>query len=187
MQNTTQLCTERLFLRGISPSSIHELFSTKTKTEIISFFGVDELGYEHYKNMHENGMETNRLSLFVFLLIDKQTNLPIGECGFHTWNNTHRRAELFYTLRTDVYKQKGYMTEALKVVLEYGFTKMKLHRIQALVGAENTASIKLLQRYNFVKEGIMREDYCVDGMNEDSTCYSLLKREWDSSEALRLD
>lgn len=170
--------TERLLLKGITPALIHELFRTKTKEEIMQFFNIGEEGYNHYQTMHEKGMETHRLSLFFFLLIDKQTNTPLGDCGFHTWNPTHRRAEVFYAMRNDVVKQKGYMTEALKEVLQYGFTELNLHRIEALVANDNTPSIKLLQRYGFTKEGTMREDYVVNGRNEDSDCYSLLKHEW---------
>ncbi|MFT3980083.1 MAG: GNAT family protein [Ferruginibacter sp.] len=175
----SQLSTSRLILKGIDPPFIKTLFSNKTKEEIMAFFGFGEQGYMHYKYMYEGGMETFRLSLFVFLLVDKQSNEPIGECGYHTLNRTHRRAEVFYNMTNEDYKQKGYMTEALEAVLEYGFTELGLHRVEALVAADNTASLKLLRRYGFSFEGTMREDYCVNGVNEDSDCYSLLKKEWE--------
>ena len=174
-----EISTERLLLKGITPALIHELFRNKTKDEIIQYFGIDEDMFGHYKNMHEMGMETHRISLFVFLLINKETMLPIGDCGFHTLNMTHRRAELFYTLRRDADKRKGYMTEALPRVLDYGFTELGLHRLEALTAHWNIPSVKLLLRYGFTKEGTMREDYVVNGKNEDSDCYSLLKWEWD--------
>ncbi len=129
------LHTERLLLKGITPAIIHEFFNTKEKAEIMQFFGFDEAAYEHCKSMHEMGMETHRLSLFSFLIINKQNNQPIGQCGFHTWNSTHRRAELFYHLINDSDKQKGYMTEVLARVLDYGFSDLNLHRIEALVGS----------------------------------------------------
>ena len=174
----TSISTKRLLLKSVTPALIHEQFNTKTKAEIMTFFGLDETSFLHYKSMHEGGMETHRLSLFFFLIHDKATNLPIGECGFHTLNKSHCRAELFYSLRKDSYKQKGLMTEALVEVLDFGFNKMELHRIEALVASWNTPSVKLLQRYGFTKEGTMREDYVVDGKHEDSDCYSLLKWEW---------
>lgn len=179
--NQIELQTERLLLKSITPAIIHELFTTKTKEEIMAYFGIDEVGFQHYKDIHEKGVETHRLSIFVFLLMDKETNVPIGECGFHTWNATHRRAEVFYVMRNEAFKQKGLMSEALKEVLNYGFTELELHRIQALIAAENQPSLKLLQRYGFSFEGTMREDYVVDGKNEDSECYSLLKWEWENS------
>ena len=71
------------------------------------------------------------------------------------------------------------MTEALKEVIDYGFKKLNLHRIQAMVDDSNIPSVKLLNRFGFKKEGTMREDYVVDGKNEDSDCYSLLRYEWN--------
>ena len=172
--------TDRLLLKGISPRVIHDLFLTSTEDEIKAFLGVDEKGYLHYKEMHEQGMETHRHSLFFFLVIEKITNEPAGECGFHTWNSTHRRAELFYLLRDDARKGKGYMKEALPAVIRHGFEFMRLHRIEALVGEHNEPSLKLLKGQDFRFEGIMREDYVVNGKSEDSHCYSLLKHEWQA-------
>ncbi len=179
MTNQIEIITPRLLLKSITPAIIHEFFNTKSKEDIISYFDFDEASYEHLKNMHEKGMETHRISLFYFLLIDKESNQTIGECGFHTWNKSHNRTELFYNMRNDNVKQKGYMTEALETVLAFGFTSLNLHRIEALIAAENEPSLRLLLRYGFTKEGTMREDYVVNGKNEDSDCYSLLKWEWE--------
>lgn len=173
-----ELETERLILKGIVPATIHELFRTRSKEELLQFFGPDETVYERFKGMHEHGMETHRLSLFSFLLVDKESGETIGDCGYHTLNKLHRRAEMGYGLRLEKDKQKGYMTEAMRAILDYGFEELGLHRVEALVAKYNTPSIRLLQRYGFSFEGTMREDYVVNGKNDDSDCYSLLKWEW---------
>ncbi|MGV3697560.1 GNAT family N-acetyltransferase [Flavobacterium sp.] len=183
MINQIQIETPRLILKSITPKLIHELFNTKTKEEIKSYFGFDDNGFEHYRDMHEKGMETHRISIFLFLLVDRQTNLPIGECGFHTWAASHNRAEVFYNMRDENAKRKGLMTEALEAVLKFGFTELKLHRVEALIADGNEPSKRLLLRYGFSKEGTMREDYVVNGINEDSDCYSLLKWEWEKNQA----
>ncbi|HTN46643.1 MAG TPA: GNAT family protein [Flavipsychrobacter sp.] len=174
-----ELETERLILKGIIPATIHELFRTRSGEELLQFFGGDEAVLERFKGMHEYGMETHRISLFSFMLVNKETGETIGDCGYHTLNKLHRRAELGYGLRLETNKQKGYMTEALGCILDYGFTQLGLHRVEALVAKYNTPSIKLLQRYGFSFEGTMREDYVVNGKNDDSDCYSLLKWEWE--------
>lgn len=176
--NKYDLHTSRLLIKCITPIQIHELFETLSKEDIKSFFGCDDDTYLFFKEMHEKGMETHRISLRVFLLISKDTQQTIGECGFHTWNASHRRAELYYAMRNEKYMNLGYMKEALVEVLKYGFTEMNLHRIQALIDDANTPSKKLLHHFGFVFEGTLREDYSVDGKNEDSECYSLLKTEW---------
>ncbi len=178
MEHLLILNTDRVVLKSINPAFIHAIFDSRSKEEIMNFFGCDEGGYERYKDMHERGMETNRLSLFSFLLVDKATNRPLGECGFHTWNATHRRAELFYVILKEEDRRKGYMTEVLPHVLTAGFNSLNLHRIEALVGEENTPSVRLLKNHGFTFEGTMREDYVIDGISYDSQCYSLLKHEW---------
>ena len=53
---------------------------------------------------------------------------------------------------------------------------MKLHRIEALVADWNIASVKLLLKNNFIKEGTLKEHYLVDGVFEDSDCYALINK-----------
>lgn len=172
--------TERLQLLGHNPEIVKALFQSKTKEEIQAHFAYSDQQFALLQSMVEKGMETNRISLFFFLLIDKKTSQPIGECGFHSWNATHRRAELFYWLNADEVKQQGFMSEALTAVIRYGFEELNLHRIQGMVAPYNTPSVRLLMKNGFKFEGTAREDYVVDGKNEDSDCYSLLKHEWNS-------
>ncbi|WP_300570407.1 GNAT family protein [Flavobacterium sp.] len=181
MEGQIEIITPRLILKSITPSIIHSLFEEKSKEDIIAFFEADENAYNHLKNMHEKGMETHRISMFYFLLFDKESNRVIGECGFHSWNKTHNRAELFYSLRNETDKRKGLITEAVIKVLDFGFNQLELHRIEALTAIWNIASIKVLEHFGFTKEGTMREDYIVDGKNENSECYSLLKWEWEKN------
>ena len=179
MSSQIEIHTPRLLLKTITPALVKKLFSNKSKADIIEFFAATEEGYNHLSDMNENGMETHRISFFYFLLIEKDRNRPIGECGYHTWNRTHRRADLFYSLRTDGDKKKGYMTEALGEVLGYGFDKLGLHRVAAMTAIGNEPSLRLLHNFGFTREGTLREDYVVNGKNEDSECYSLLKWEWE--------
>ncbi len=175
------LHTDRLTLKPITPAVVHKCFEDKSKDEIISFYGFDEEGYEKLKKMHLGGMETYNLSLFFFLLISNENNSPVGQCGFHTWNKVHHRAELFYYLYDDTHKQKRYMSEALPLILDFGFAELKLNRIEALVASWNGASLKLLQNNGFVFEGTMRKDYLHNEQFEDSDCYSLLKADRDKT------
>jgi ribosomal-protein-alanine N-acetyltransferase len=180
MNDITEIQTARMILKPVTPAIVSNLFETQSPDEIKSFFQIEKEEFENLKLMNDHGMESFRISLYYFLLIDKTSNEIIGECGFHTWNVFHGRADIFYKLKSDDIKQKGYMKEALFKVLEYGFENLDLHRIQALVADNNIPSLKLLERFGFQKEGRLREDYLVNGIYEDSECYSLLKREWEA-------
>ena len=171
--------TDRLVLESITPNIINYLFENKSEIEIKTYFGIDEQRFLHLNEMYKKGTEMNNISLFYFLLIEKESQLPVGECGFHTWNLKHRRADVFYNMYNPLFKRKGLMKEALNRILNYGFLELNLHRVQAFVDKQNTPSVKLLQHFTFLKEGTAREDYKVNGTNEDSECYSLLKWEWE--------
>nr|WP_313897340.1 GNAT family protein [Bacillus cereus group sp. BfR-BA-01380] len=58
---------------------------------------------------------------------------------------------------------KGYMTEAVKLVVSYAFDELKLHRIEAGVMPHNIGSIKVLEKSGFHKEGIARENVKING------------------------
>lgn len=66
------------------------------------------------------------------------------------------------------------MKEALKPVLQYAFTKMNLHSIEANINPDNIASAALLESCGFIKEAYHKENYYYDGVFYDSVIYSKL-------------
>ncbi|MEM5774241.1 MAG: GNAT family N-acetyltransferase, partial [Anaerolineaceae bacterium] len=88
-------------------------------------------------------------------LVRKADGQVIGTCGFHKWDRAHFRAEIGYDLAPDCWGQ-GYMTEALRAALNSGFSRMNLHRIDAVVHVENDGSNRLLRRLGFQLEGVLR-------------------------------
>jgi [ribosomal protein S5]-alanine N-acetyltransferase len=110
--------------------------------------------------------------------VEKQSNTIIGNCGFHTWNPQHHRAEIGYAMNSDEFKNKGFMKETLEKIIEFGFQDMDLNRIEALISENNIPSRKLLDYFGFTKEGVMRGHYLVGEVFEDSVSYSLLKSEY---------
>lgn len=174
-----ELHTERLRLRLYTSEVANHVFTTMADDEIITFLGLESVEVlAREKEKLSLGLTTYNRTFANFHLIDKQTDAIIGGCGFHTWAPDHRRAEIGYALHNDGYKQKGLMTEALRAILDYGFTVMNLHRVEALTDTENAASQKLLDNFGFVKEGVLRQHYVVDGIPSDSVAYSLLSNEF---------
>lgn len=175
-----KLTTDRLILRILTPEVYDFIFKTYSTEEQMKFLGLSsakDLTTE--KNKHTKGFSMYNKTMVGFHLIDKASQKVIGLCGFHTWYIDHHRAEIGYSLYDDAFKQKGLMSEALPPIIEYGFVTMNLHRIEALVATYNIPSLKLLNKFNFKKEGVLREHYFVNDQMEDSVVFSLLKHEWD--------
>lgn len=66
------------------------------------------------------------------------------------------------------------MKEALNAVIDYAFTTMNLHSIEANINPDNTASGALLESGGFVKEAHHKENFYFDGVFYDSIIYSKL-------------
>lgn len=173
--NFETLETERLILRKLSPEDFKYVFDNYSKEESMVFFGFQtEEEFQTGKQKSDKGYATHNRSIAFFQLIDKTSNTVIGACGFHNWYFDHRRAEIGYNMINDSYKNQGFMTEALEKIIDYGFTKMNLHRIEALVGTENIPSLKLMEKFNFTKEGVLKEHYFINNKFEDSVIFSRL-------------
>ena len=80
----------------------------------------------------------------------------VGLIGLARWDPYHSRAEIGYDLRRDHWG-RGVATDALKAVLTFGFTRLRLHRVEAQTIADNQASVRLLRRAGFTLEGVRRE------------------------------
>lgn len=78
------------------------------------------------------------------------------------------------------FQGRGYGTSAVALLVEKIFHETTLHRIYALVSVENVASLRLLERLGFTREGVMREHYLIQGRRVDEVMYGLLRREWDA-------
>jgi ribosomal-protein-alanine N-acetyltransferase len=173
--------TERMLLKAFTPEVYHYTFTTMNDKEIMLFFGHQtdkELQVE--KERFTKGMTTFNKSFLFFQLRDEISDTYLGWCGYHTWYTTHDRAELFYMLMDEKQRRKGLISEALSAVLKYGFDQMKLERIEAFVGEQNIASLATLKRFNFKQEGVFRKHYKIDGENQDSLAFGLLKSEFQS-------
>ncbi|MFC8687468.1 GNAT family N-acetyltransferase [Brevibacillus porteri] len=72
---------------------------------------------------------------------------------------------------------KGYMTEAVKLVVDYAFETLGLHRLEAGVMPHNIGSIKVLLKAGFHKEGIAKKNVNINGRWEDHQTLAIVKEE----------
>ncbi len=97
----------------------------------------------------------------------------IGNIGLHRIVKEHHRAEIGYML-APAFWNKGIASEAIEAIINYGFTKLNLHSIEALLDANNVSSKKLLTKFNFVKEAYFKENYLFEGKFIDTEVCSLI-------------
>jgi ribosomal-protein-alanine N-acetyltransferase len=74
------------------------------------------------------------------------------------------------------YARQGYMTAAVRTLVPFAFSTLKLHRIEAACIPENAASVRLLEKTGFVREGFAREYLCINGIWQDHLLYAQVRQ-----------
>lgn len=76
------------------------------------------------------------------------------------------------------YSKRGYMTEAMELMLRHAFERLRLHRIEANVQPENSPSLALVKRAGFIREGYSRRYLKVCGRWRDHERWAILGEDW---------
>lgn len=170
--------TERLKLRKLHSHDAGDVFEYASVSEVARYVSwvphrtiADTKSFlKHILIQYEKGVPTS------WGIVLKENNKLIGTGGYHWWSTEHSKAELGYVI-SDKYWNKGYMTEALKKIIEFGFEKMDLQRIEARCCIENTASERVMQKCGMKLEGILRSSLYIKGEFRDFKYFSILKSE----------
>lgn len=119
---------------------------------------------------------------YAFLIFHNDTHQLIGGINI---NNLCRGAAQYASLGYWLdYKHQGagYMTEALRLVINYAFSELRLHRLHASCLPHNKASIKVLQRLGFAKEGFAKNYLEIGGNWQDHALYGLVADDWQQKQ-----
>ena len=106
----------------------------------------------------------------------------VGTVTLRYITTVHQRAEIGFALGS-AHQGKGLAREALALVLDHAFGPMGLFRIEADVDPRNSASLGLLERLGFRREGLLRSRFLVGGERCDSVILGLHRDEWSGAAA----
>ena len=160
-----KLETSRLYLRPFKPSDIIETYLKALND--ISIIGQTESRHKKWdkKSATDFVKSASTKTSKIFGVFIKETHKPIGNIRIFNIHSIHMRAELSFLFYDKQEWSKGYGTEALEALLNYGFNELNLHRIVADYYATNTASEKVFGKLEFIVEGVFK-DHFVNENNE---------------------
>ncbi len=167
-------------LRMIRPEDAEDLFAIFGDSEVMRYWSTPALeDLQAARDLAHEVLEGfDSRSLFQWGLVRPEDDRVIGTGTLCNLDVQNRRAELGYALARSEWG-RGVMSRVLPVLLRFGFETLDLHRIEADVDPRNPASIRLLERLGFKKEGYRRESYILNGEIQDAVNYGLLKREFE--------
>jgi RimJ/RimL family protein N-acetyltransferase len=180
------LTTERLRIRWLEASDVPSLFEIFSNADVTRYWGsprlVDESGARDLLDEIHGFFRAHTLYQWGIALASEDR--VIGTCTLAALDKRNRRAELGFALDRAQWKN-GYVAEALPKLFDFAFGELRLHRLEADVDPRNLASIRVVERLGFQREGYLRQRWlCHDGP-QDTVFYGLLASEWrdESSEA----
>lgn len=169
------LHTERLSLIEIQQGHLSDIFKLFGDEEVTQFYNLLPLKEKQEGQKLLDWFQSRyqeSLGIRWGIALKGKSNI-IGTVGFNNYTKNHR-ANLGYDLQKE-YWNNGYITEALKAIIDFGFNNLEINRIEAEVMQGNIASEKVLEKLGFKNEGILRQWMYWNGNHYDMTMFSLLK------------
>ncbi|HJB26713.1 MAG TPA: GNAT family N-acetyltransferase [Firmicutes bacterium] len=114
---------------------------------------------------------------YQFAIVKRENNTLIGNCGIESISHVHRTAEVGLFIGEEENRGKGYGTQALELLVDYGFQVLNLHSLMLRVYSFNERAIACYQKVGFREFGRRRQCYYLNGTYYDSIHMDLLKQE----------
>jgi len=182
-----RLETSRLLLREAKPADRDGLFAMYADEEVMRYMPLDpfesveeaddELGWHARIFREGTGIR--------WMLEDRDSGAFVGTCGFLGIEREHNRMEIGYDL-APAFWGRGLMPEAVHAALGFGFGPLGANKIEARVDPGNAASIRLMDKLGFTREGLLRQHEYEKGRYVDLAAYSMLKSEYEPNPVLSL-
>ena len=175
---------ERVLLRPVKRSDISYFLKWFNDPEILQYVGLHLPMTEMSEEKFIEDLGTTRARSDVVLVIEAiegDSTKPIGSCGLHNISPKDHNALFGIVIGEKDYWSKGYGTEAARLLIDYGFQQLNLHRISSGALAFNDRSIKLHKKLCFREEGRLRQAMFKNGQYHDHVQFGLLRTEWKGS------
>ena len=165
------ITTERLILRSLKDSDEPAIYSLRSDDITNKYLDRPKM-----KNINEaeefikkinDGIKLN--GWFYWVISLKENPELIGTICLWNFSDDKKTAEIGYELMLP-FQGKGFANEALKSIIDYGFNKIGLDKIEAYTHKENVSSVRLLERNGFKLNADRHNEY-----NADNTIYILFR------------
>lgn len=161
----------------LSPMSIEDAekytiwFSNRNNTDGLHHT-ARLLGIENEREFVENSLKEGKYN---FAIVSSVSHELLGNCGINTINHIDRTATVGIFIGDEENKNKGYGSEALILLLDYGFNILNLHNIKLDVFSFNERAIACYKKVGFKEYGRRHECYFLDGKYHDVISMEILE------------
>lgn len=176
--NNPFLTGKRLYMRPLEPDDARVLAACNNDPEVRTTFFTHTPTSIYNESQRIAGFYKPGADYIPFAICLKDDSLAIGLTAFHRVDLVSRAAVFSICLCDSAARGKGYAGDATRLMLQYGFDILNLHRIQLHVWTGNERAVRLYKECGFTQEGILREAMKHDGEYCDFYVMGILEDEW---------
>jgi RimJ/RimL family protein N-acetyltransferase len=180
MQNKSKpvrlLTGDRVYLRPLSQEDAETYFQQLFDPEVRRLTGTTRAftkeGIQRYIDAKSQDSST-----VLLLICLKDTDEVIGDIALQDLDPINRNCNIRIAIESE-YQGKGYGSEAMPLMLDYGFGILNMHRIELEVFSYNTRALKMYEKLGFTQEGIQRDYLYYNHKYHDCIKMSILEDEF---------
>ena len=162
-----------IYLKPILYSDAEDIVRWRNSENVRKYFIYQkDFTVEGQHDWIENRVNTGQV--FQFIIVERENDRSIGSVFIRDIDLIHKKGEYGIFIGEDDARGRGYGTEAARLILEYAFNVVGLHRIYLRVFSDNTAAIESYKKVGFQMEGIFRDDVYVRGKFQDITWMAVI-------------
>ncbi len=176
------LTTERLHLREFKMDDWVDLHAIESDPEVARYQGFEPRTVAETQAYIEHTLARARAEprlTYDLAVVLHGSHAVIGRCGLEIADLESREGVVWYTLHRSLWGN-GYVPEALRAVVDFGFHELRLHRIWADCDPRNRPSCRVLEKIGMRREAHLVENAWLKGAWVDSLIYAVLDREWQA-------
>lgn len=149
--------TERLLLRRMKISDYTDMYEYSCLDSVTKYLLWNSHPDARYTRDYLAYIQSQYRAgeFYDWAVVHKETNKMIGTCGFARLDFENNSAEIGYVLNPDFWR-RGYATEAVKKIIDFGFHTLNLHRIEARYIVGNEVSRRVMEKCGMTYEGVHR-------------------------------
>ncbi len=153
--------------REISENDTSNIVKWRNNPNVNRHFCMqDRLTEEAHTYWLNNVVKTNKAKQFI--ISEESTGMDIGTVYLRDIDYKNKKAEMGVYIGEDCCRGKGYGSEAIRFIINYGFATLNLHKIYLRVLANNSIGIKSYEKCGFMYEGTAKDDIILpDGKYQD--------------------
>lgn len=171
------LLGKNIKLRALEKKDLNFLYQIENNE---SFWQVSHTQTPFSKYMLKLYLENAHLDIYQakqlrLIIEENNTNQQVGMIDLFDFNPKHKRAGIGILIHPD-FQEKGYAFEALSLLINYTFTHLDLHQLYANITEDNSKSISLFEKNNFVKTGIKKDWIFTNNNYKSEILYQLINK-----------